>query len=211
MADAIENAKRGNSYLIAPEELTIVDDPAHPLYDERVNLPLREDLIRSIMVHGVMQVINCRKTTEGKIEVVDGRQRVRHAIEANKRLVEMGDPPVAVRMILERGEDVEMFGKTVTLNEHRVDDDVLTKASKAARLYARGKTEAEVALHFGTNVATINSWLNILEGSASLKKAIAAGIISVSAAAELAKLPKKEQDEAVQKLKEEVKGATTLD
>ncbi|WYX51237.1 hypothetical protein WJ977_00655 [Achromobacter xylosoxidans] len=79
------------------DALTIITDPAHSLYDERIQLPLDEAITLNIMALGVREPILVWKDPEtGKVLVVDGRQRVRHAIEANRRLAERGEPPILV-------------------------------------------------------------------------------------------------------------------
>ena len=75
------------------DALTIITDPAHSLYDERIHLPLDEAITLNIMALGVREPILVWKDPEtGKVLVVDGRQRVRHAIEANRRLTARGEP-----------------------------------------------------------------------------------------------------------------------
>jgi ParB family chromosome partitioning protein len=200
MSKSAIDAPRGNTFLMDPEALTIVSDPAHPLYDERIHLPLDERMIRSIMKHGVRQAVNVRKNEEA-IEVVDGRQRVRHAIEANRRLIKEGAEPVRIKVMLERGTDADMAGLGVVLNVHRRDDDLMTKAKKAQRLLDLGKTDEEVEIDFGITRQTLRGWQNLLEASPVVQKAVAAGDVSASAAAVIAKLPRADQAAKLAELK----------
>ena len=74
-----------------PERLHLVTDRSHPLYDERIHLPLDESMILNIMDQGVLEPIIVWKDPETGLScVVDGRQRVRHTVEANKRLAAAG-------------------------------------------------------------------------------------------------------------------------
>ena len=74
-----------------PAKLKLVTDEKHPLYDPRVDLPLSDEMVASIMLKGVVKPIIVWKDPEsGETVVVDGRQRVRNAIEANKRLRKRG-------------------------------------------------------------------------------------------------------------------------
>lgn len=193
MSKSAIDALRLNAFLIEPEKLTIVTDKNHPLYDDRVNLPIDERMVLNIMAFGVRQVVTVRKNGDA-IEVVDGRQRVRHAIEANKRLQKEGKEPVRVRILPEKGTDADLFGVTVFLNEHRRDDDVMGKATKAQKLLHMGKTEDEVCLVFGITRQTLGNWQRLLEASPKVQDAVAAGRVSPSAAAALAKLPREEQN-----------------
>lgn len=205
MSKSAIDAPRLNAFLIEPEKLTIVTDKDHPLFDERVHLPIDDRLVHNIMAFGVRQVVTVRKNGDA-IEVVDGRQRVRHAIEANKRLAKEGKETIRVRILPEKGTDADLFGVTCFLNEHRQDDNVMGKANKAQRLLNMGKTEDEVCLTFGITRQTLGNWQRLLEASPKVQEAVATGTVSPSAAAAIAKLPREEQPE---KLKELVAAAPT--
>ena len=89
---AIVQSKR-SVYYAYPDDLFVETDPTKPLFDNRALLALREEMVESIMAHGVLQDVICEKRgTAGPI-VVDGRQRVLHAREANKRLRRAGNDP----------------------------------------------------------------------------------------------------------------------
>lgn len=193
MSKSALDAQRLNAFLIEPEKLVIVTDEKHPLYDERIKLPIDENLVLSIMAHGVKLPVIGRKNGDA-IEVVDGRQRVRAAVEANKRLLKRADEQVRVKLHLERGSDADVFGVTVLANEFRHGDDMLTKAKKASRLIAMGKSDAEVVTLYGITTQTLSAWLRLLEAAPSVQKAVASGEVSASAAAALAKLPREEQE-----------------
>jgi hypothetical protein len=98
------DAKRGNLFLVPPEDITIIgldteDGPEHPLFDERVLLPVDEALARNIAIHGVIEPVVIRKNGDDVIEVIDGRQRVRSARLANERLEAEGKEPVLVPVV----------------------------------------------------------------------------------------------------------------
>ena len=85
-----------NLLSFAPEKLKVVSDPTHPLFDERSTLPIDEMMVRNIQAFGVLEpVIVTRDAETGDVLVVDGRQRVRHALIANERLSAAGLPPPA--------------------------------------------------------------------------------------------------------------------
>jgi ParB family chromosome partitioning protein len=90
-----------------PENLHLVTDKTHPLYDERIHLPINEAMVLNIMEQGVLEPIIVWKDPESGLAcVVDGRQRVRHTLEANKRLVKQGDSPLLVPAVTKRGSAV---------------------------------------------------------------------------------------------------------
>ncbi|MDP1177692.1 ParB/Srx family N-terminal domain-containing protein, partial [Klebsiella pneumoniae] len=71
-----------------PATLHLGTDKTHPLYDERIHLPIREAMVLNIRDQGVLEPIIVVKDPEtGLTCVVDGRQRVRQTLEANKRLL----------------------------------------------------------------------------------------------------------------------------
>jgi ParB family chromosome partitioning protein len=189
---AIEGASRLNAFSVDPESLTIITDEQHPLYDERVKLPLDEKLVLNIAAHGVKQPVIITKDGDTLI-VVDGRQRVRAATEANRRLAKEGKETIRIPVMLQRGDDADLFGMSIFLNEQRQNDSMLVKAKKAQRLINLGRTEEEVAVVFGTSSAAIRQWVKLFDLAPQVRAAVDAGEISASAAAKLAPLTKAEQ------------------
>ncbi|WP_233772500.1 hypothetical protein [Achromobacter sp. AONIH1] len=88
---------KSNVLMFAPEDLHLITEHDHPLYDERVHLPLDEAMVLNIMALGVLQSILVWKDPEsGKTLVIAGRQRVKHTLEADKRLAAEGKPTLLV-------------------------------------------------------------------------------------------------------------------
>jgi ParB family chromosome partitioning protein len=191
---------RGTIFHFDPCNLVLVEDPSHPLYDDRINLPIDDGLVRNIMANGVIEPVVIRKGPNGSAEVVDGRQRVRCAREANSRLEENGKEQVRVPALIRRGTEADLFGVAVSANENRQDDTPLGRAQKAAKLINMGRTEAEVAIAFGCSEQSIRNWLDLLEVSAAIRKAVEAGQIAASAAVQLGKLPPAKQAKALKEL-----------
>lgn len=200
------SAKRGNLWQFDPKDLVVIgidtdDGPEHELYDERAKLPLEEPTVLNYMAIGVKQSVTIRKGPKGKPEVVDGRRRVLHAREANKRLKKAGDPEIRVPAVLEHGSEVHMGLTAIALNELRLEDDTLTKANKAVRLLNRNGNDYEaVANAFGVSVTAIKNWVKLIELSPKVKKAISEGQISASAASQLHGLDKEAQAHKLKKL-----------
>lgn len=206
-----DTAKRGNLWQFDPNAIVIIgvdtkDGVEHELYDERAFLPLDESMVLSIMDMGVQESITVRKNgATGKAEVVNGRRRVLHAREANKRLKKAGDPLVMVPAILTSGSEERMQAKAIALNEIRTDDPMMVKVAKCERLLERnGNDYKAAAIAFGVTTAAIKNWMKVSELAAPVKKAIDRGDISASAAAQLHSLEKEAQ---VKKLGELTEGA----
>lgn len=194
------DAPRGNLFLMEPESLVLITDKKHPLYDPRVEWPVSEAMVASVSAKGVIEPVIVRK--EGPdIVVIDGRQRTKASVEANKRLRAEGAPTIRVPVIIRREEDVEAFSTSVALNEIRQADDVLTKAQKAQKLLNLGRSEAEVAKDFGVTTVSIKNWLAVLELAPEVRRAVSDELVSAHEAVKtLGKLDREEQVKALPKL-----------
>lgn len=198
MAKQALEGKRLNAFAMDASDLTIIgldtkDGPEHPLYDERIFLPIDEAMVRNIRAFGVIEAINVRKNGP-KVEVVDGRQRVRHARIASERNVAEGLPPILVPCLAPiKATDVTAMGVMVSANAHRRDDDPMTRAKKASRMMALGATEADVAVSFGVTKAQVKNYLALLDLAPKVQKAVEAEAVPFTAAIQLADLPREEQ------------------
>ena len=202
-----DNDGRANAFRMDPIKVQIIgldtpDGPEHPLWDERINLPVPESMILSAMAIGIRQTITVT-VVDGTPFVVDGRQRVRAARLANERLRSLGEPPLLVTVAGESAKKVapELLQTTmVALNEIRQADDILIKAAKAGRMLARNIPTAKVAIAFGVTEQCIRDW-SLLEGlHEEVREAVRVGQISASAARELADVPLNEQPVELAKL-----------
>lgn len=192
---------RTNLLYFAPEKLTLVTDKDSPLYDERVNLPINESMVLNIMHHGVIQPITVRKNPEsGETEVVTGRQRVKNAIEANKRLAGQGLKTILVPASVRPGEDGQLAGVMVSENEIRKDDTPMGRAKKMQQLMSFGHDEASLSVIFGCSAQTVRNNLALLDCCADVRKAVDNGKINVSHARALSKLEPEEQRAKVAEL-----------
>jgi len=201
---------RSDLFSFDPEKLVIITDKAHALYDERADMPLDEAFILNIMHYGIIQPIVFR-TEENEdgvtiAVVVAGRQRVRAAREANKRLVARGDLPIRVPGVRRRENDHGTIGAMVAENEGRKGDEMLVKAAKARRMIETyGYSEEKVAMTFCVSVATLKRYMLIDESAPEVRDAFVRGDLPAGAAVELAKLPRGKQAEAVASLRNQGK------
>lgn len=193
-----------------PEDLVLVTDESHPLYDERVKWAPSEALIKNIMVYGVIEPVIVRKNgvRDGipVVEVIDGRQRVKAAIEANKRLAKEGAVLIRVPTITRGGDDLSLMGVMVSANEIRRGDELIIKARKAQRLLDNGATEEDVAISFGCTTASVKNYISLLDCCKEVISAVSSGEISADAARKLSKLPREEQKKTFDKMRDN--GAT---
>lgn len=198
---AIEAKKRSDTLWMDPEKLVIVgldteEGPEHPLYDERIHLPVTEVFVDNIAEYGVIEPVIVRKNGDS-LEVVDGRRRVRGAREANKRKgVEVSVPT----MFRREPEQSGFLGVVISLNEQRVDDNALVKAKKAQRMLNAGKSEQDVARAFGVTRVAIGQWVKLLDLALKVQRAVEAGKIAASAAATLVDLTHEEQEKKLEEM-----------
>lgn len=199
--DAYGASGKSNVLFFEPEKLYLVTDKAHPLYDERIHLPINEAMVLNIMDQGVLEPIIVWKDPEsGMTCVVDGRQRVRHTLEANKRLVKSGESPLLVPAVAKRGSAVRMAQAMVSANEIRQADTPLGRAKKMADALERGHDEQDLALMFGVSVQTVRATLSLLDATQAVRDAVESGTLTVTQARQIGTLPPEEQREKVKQL-----------
>lgn len=186
--------QRVDVFRVDPDSVKIIEDPAHPLYDERIHLPLEESRVQSVIEFGVREPVLVRKGPDGSAEVVAGRQRVRWAREANQRLLAEGKEPLTIPILPQRAEDVVLFAVSIIENEMRTQDSPLCRARKMAAAQDRGFDVESVAKLFGVKASAVKAHLAMLEAPKPVQRAVEAGKLSVSAAVKAAKLDGDELD-----------------
>lgn len=190
-----------NLLFFDPAALTLVTDLSSPLYDERVNLPVDEDLARNIDYQGVIEPIIVSKNPEtGEAEVLVGRQRVKAACLANEWRAARGVDLRQIPAYVFKGNRRDAIEFIASENEVRKPDSPLGRADKMRRMMGLGRGEEEVAIVFGCTVATVRTTLALLECTADVQKAVEAGSIKVTHAKKLAKMEPAEQREKVAEL-----------
>ncbi len=202
-----KNPKAGGVYSVDPSSLIIIgldteDGVSHPLYDERVHLPLPETFLANLSHLGVKSPVPVRIVGEQAI-VIDGRQRVRAAREINQRRTKAGEPTSEIPVIIEKVTDSIAVEAMISLNVHRQNDDAVTLAEKALRaLHILGSKEA-LCRTLGVSEPQANRLLRFAEkATAALKQAVRDGYIAPTTAYNLASQPPEEQDEAAKVARE---------
>jgi ParB family transcriptional regulator, chromosome partitioning protein len=173
-----------------PEDLVLVKSEKSALYDDRVEQPLSEEFIANIDYFGVVEPIVVRKNTEdGRNEVVAGRQRVRAALEVNKRRKKRGDKLMLVPATIKRGDDALMMGIMASENEARVANTPMQRALLIQRMLNHGMDEKSVAMAMNTSIATVKNLLALMEAPAAVRNAVQNGKVSAAVGYKLARLP----------------------
>lgn len=201
---------RQDLLLFDPDHVVIVgldtpDGPEHPLWDERIKMPVDETDVLNVLAHGIIEPASVRRNGErrGKpiVEVLDGRQRTRWLREANKRLRKAGKDPMRLPATVKRGDDKQVTALQISANEIRKGDTPLVRAQKIKRYLDRGATEHEAAISAGVDRATVKNLLALLDCADEVQRAVEAGTIGATLAAkEFSGMPRADQRVALTKL-----------
>ncbi len=144
----------------------------HPLYDERIELPLPKAFVKNVKVNGVKKAINTR-VVDGHVCCVDGRQRLRAIRKANELLEAEGLEPMMIPVKPELGgADEEAALNVITANSFSQADSPFRQAQKAQRLLNRGVEKAVIANSMGVSTATLKNYLKLLDAPDDLTKHI---------------------------------------
>lgn len=187
---------------VYPEALTLITDPSHPLFDERIHDPLDNDLVESIRELGVKNPISVRKNgidAKGKIvlEVVAGIQRTRAALAVNEALKK--DDRIKVRIELLHGDDAAMYEWKAAENAQRRAESIFTRAKKCEKLlnvYGRSKSRIAQLLRLG-GPAQVDTHLEFLSLSPEAQEAFSLKQFPLASMAVIAAIPRQEQPEVV--------------
>jgi len=202
---AFVNAKRGSTFRFTPENLFLVTDRTHPLYDKRVEWPLEEWLVKSIMLRGVIEPVLIGKYPDFVDAdgvpvpvVIDGRRRVLHAREAETRLLAEGGTGIIVECVLRKVSESAASSMMIVANEHKVADTPINKARKMAHVKALGlDSDEELCEMFNVSTTALRDWDKLLELAEPVLDKLDAAKLTAHAALELHGLPRQEQIDAL--------------
>lgn len=189
-----------------PNDLTVVTDTKHPLFDERANMPINRMYVDSIKDSGVRVPVLARvngQDDEGKtiVEIVEGRQRVRCSRVANEELLKDGKEPHRVPVILKKYDGNEAMDAMIDTNEIRTQDGPLVRARKLNRYMERGRSIRDAMVRFGIkSEATVKKLLALLDLDEEVQRQIDNGIVGVGLATKLALFPREQQVEQLHKI-----------
>lgn len=200
------DGKRQDAFLVFPEDLVIIgldtkDGTEHPLWDPRIMDPVEPKMVANVRAYGVFEPVIMQRLEDGRVVVLDGRQRVRAAREANKQAKAAGEEPMRVPVAnIRKGDVATAQGIMISANEIRRDDTMAVKAEKAKKLVeVYGRTQAEVATMFGVSVEAVRGWLALADAPEEVKQAVASGAVAPSTAVAIARLPAAERPAQLEK------------
>lgn len=189
-------AERGTVFFFDPDDLVIIGLDTKPTesepVDRRIDLPLNPARVKNVRAHGVLEPVIVTKDDKGRAVVVDGRQRVRWAREANRQIEAENEKDggkralVRVPAVQRKGSPRDLFGITISANEHRENDPPSATAEKIEQFISYGHTEEEAATESGRTLNEVRALRALLDLSAPTRRLVDSGNVSVTAAAKLA-------------------------
>lgn len=193
------------AFTVDPSEVLIVgidtthrNISEHSLFDgERNAMPLDEETVQNFIALGCVQPVSIQQEDLGWV-VVDGRRRVRHLREANARRIEQGLKPYRLPVVVNRDNERDLL-LAESLNTHRQDDTILTKAFRALAMTARNMEMADVMNALGVSESTVKNFVRLARADKSLHTAVREGRIKPAVAYRIARAETKaEQRELLQ-------------
>jgi len=208
-------ATRKDLFAIEPEKI-YVEKKDGPLFDVRANEKAKEELVDSIIEHGLIEPVVCRKVvTKGAVvfELEDGRLRHAAFTEAMKRMKKSGIPMKPcheggkITFVLKNGDDAYAEDIMVVANEHRYERTPTEKAELAVRMLSNGKSEEHVMRCFRCGEDTLANWKKTMAAVPSLRQEMQRGRVKPTVGYKIAALPIEEQKDAVKAAVEKYEGA----
>lgn len=205
------DGKRMNAFGVDPNDVVVVLDHDHFLYDARAEEPLSEERIANFDAFGVLEpVLVWKDPTAGVTGVVAGRKRTLGLRVANARRVARGEEPHLLPVIAVKGDETALTEIMILENEGRDEDSPLNKARKTKKYMdllesagaERSETKLRAAVVFGVTTKTVEARLKLLELKPEVQQAVEKRKIGFWAATELHGLGEEEQQAGLQHLLE---------
>jgi ParB family chromosome partitioning protein len=197
-----------NLTLLEPEVLFLITDPQHPLYDERVNIPVDPEspLYKDIAARGVEKAIEVRKNGQDKdgrpiLQVVDGRQRVQ-ILRARQRAPAGGVMKRKLPVNFVTGQDRELVLRGLSSNLLRVEETPYSKFDQVREgALARLRSIEEIALACNLRTTKPIEELFLIGNFVPEVQQAFNGELAVALIKTFAKVPREEQLDALTKLR----------
>ncbi len=185
-------ATKKDLWFCYPETIRVAMDKNHLLYDPRVLEPFDEAFLADIGgddgIHTPVRVC----FMDGEYWLVFGRKRLLGLCEVNRRRKASGLEPRRIPCVTVKADDKTLYGMLISENEHRAEDSMLGRASKAVKYMELGASAKECAVKFGKTPAWVQQMVLLHTAPPQVQAAVTAGQIPASMAAEIAKMPTRE-------------------
>lgn len=201
---AFEGTGTSKVFMFDPDDLVLVEDPGHPLYDPGVKDPPDPDRVAGIRTKGIIQNVTIVKGPDGEPLVAAGRHRVIDCREANRQLRKEGLPVQKVPCVYRHEKPHEAVSLMLMENFHRADRSLSRNAQAVRQAKMAGYDNETIAGLVKKSVATVENWLAISELHPDVQRALDEGRVRLSdATRKIGKFPPKEQPAALAKMIQE--------
>ena len=210
---------RSDLHNYLPEDLTILgldclDEPGFPPYAASSSRDVSLAFVRSIKKRGVKVPIRTAQLGD-RVIVVDGRNRVRAARQANIALKAEAEAagesfdPILVPSFPTRGSKDDLADTMAVTNTHRREIGHTEQALKVAYFMERRNGDREsVAEVLNISVSSVKAYEKLFACSDEVKAAVEAGTLPLTAAVALADKSELEQNRVLAELRNEAAAKT---
>jgi len=132
--------------------------------------------------------------------LLDGEQRLRWIIEANKQRPR--DQQIPFRADVWKGGDVEAVERGIKVNAHRKDTSLIDRAHNIQLLYAQGRTFDQIGAIWGKTGKWASDQLDLLKYDEETQRAIHDRLMTPKEADVLAEYPLEAHREIIEKAEE---------
>ena len=179
LGDVCEVVKRSDVFHIDPKHIEVVDG-----WNARTDFSGEDDLIASIKERGVVEPLIVIKTSDKRLELVDGERRLRAALKAREEGAEILSVPV---MVAKKGtSQADLFFDSLTVNTGKPFTPT-EEARAFKRLTNWGFDSKTIAARYGCSVSHVRNRLELSEASPEVQTAVNTGEITIGQAQEIAK------------------------
>jgi len=200
---AIEAPRGVTTFKIRPEDITVITDEKHELFDERVYEPANAELAHSLDAHGNENPVILWKDGN-RLVLVAGRRRVKAALLVREWRHKNGEPEFFLKAFVKSGTVHEMQRIMFSENAHRKDLEPLQRAKQMHRALTRfGWNVDELAAAFACSTATVKTNLKLIDADTVVQEAVENKDISAATASKLTDLPREKQKETLATMKKE--------
>lgn len=198
------DAPRSNLFHALPEQLTIIEDSEHWLYDPRVDTPPSKEFIEDIDKRGIIEPLIVTKEDD-KVLVVVGRKRTKAVEIINKKRKRKDEELLRLPCMIRKGTKADLYELSVAENTHRKDDTIYETVVKATRLMALTSDPKRTGLALAKTPAQVQQLLKINDLHEDVQQALFQNKIGFVAALQFHDVPFEDQQEAIKKLLANVK------
>ena len=179
-------------YWMVPVDMIVVDDDTNYTDGDRGDIEALAQAIR----HNGVDPIKCSRLEDGTFFLREGFRRMRAVRLINKQSPDTPIERVPVILAERHANETDHAIHQIVENSHREDATPLQKATAYNALIAiHGLQQEEIATRTGESLQVIRRHLLLLRAAPPIRKALEKGTIGITAAAEIIRKNKTEDEQ----------------